>query len=106
MYHLLLILHLIIAVMLIILVLIQQGKGSDMGAAFGSGASGTVFGSQGTGGFLFKFTGFLLLSFFATSLLLSASLSYNQRSSQLKNNTLLNTQESSKKTLPVPDVQH
>ena len=51
MYHLLLILHLLIAVMLIILVLIQQGKGSEMGAAFGSGASGTVFGSQGTGGF-------------------------------------------------------
>lgn len=92
--------------MLIILVLIQQGKGSDMGAAFGSGASGTVFGSQGTGGFLFKFTGFLLLSFFATSLLLSAFSSYNQRSLQVNNNILLNTPESNKKVLPVPDVSH
>ena len=106
MYHLLLILHLIIAVMLIILVLIQQGKGSDMGAAFGSGASGTVFGSQGTGAFLFKFTGFLLLSFFATSLLLSAFLSYNQRSLQAKNNILLSTPEVNKKVLPVPDASH
>lgn len=51
MYHLLLVLHFIVAVMLIMLVLIQQGKGAEMGAAFGSGASGTVFGSQGTGGF-------------------------------------------------------
>jgi preprotein translocase subunit SecG len=102
MYHLLLILHLIIAVLLIILVLIQQGKGSEMGAAFGSGASGTVFGSQGTGGFLFKITGFLLLTFFATSLLLSASLSYNQRSLQVKNNILLNAEQKNK-VLPVPE---
>lgn len=102
MYHLLLILHLIVSVMLIILVLIQQGKGSEMGAAFGSGASGTVFGSQGTGGFLFKFTGFLLLTFFATSLLLSASLSYNQRGLQVKNNILLNAEQSNK-VLPVPE---
>ena len=102
MYHLLLILHLVVAVLLIILVLIQQGKGSEMGAAFGSGASGTVFGSQGTGGFLFKFTGFLLLTFFATSLLLSASLSYNQQSLQVKNNILLNAEQSNK-VLPVPE---
>lgn len=102
MYHLLIILHLIVAIMLIILVLIQQGKGSEMGAAFGSGASGTVFGSQGTGGFLFKFTGFLLLTFFATSLLLSASLSYNHQSLQVKNNVLLNA-EQPKKILPVPE---
>jgi preprotein translocase subunit SecG len=102
MYHLLIILHLIVAIMLITLVLIQQGKGSEMGAAFGSGASGTVFGSQGTGGFLFKFTGFLLLTFFATSLLLSASLSYNHQSLQVKNNVLLNA-EQPKKILPVPE---
>jgi preprotein translocase subunit SecG len=88
--------------MLIVLVLIQQGKGSEMGAAFGSGASATVFGSQGTGGFLFKLTGLLLLTFFATSLLLSASLSYNHQSLQVKNNVLLNA-EQPKKILPVPE---
>jgi preprotein translocase subunit SecG len=102
MYHLLLILHLIISVVLIILVLIQQGKGSEMGAAFGSGASATVFGSQGTGGFLFKLTGILLLSFFATSLLLSASLSYNRQSLKVNNNVLLNSEQQSQNTLPVP----
>ena len=99
MYHLLLVLHFIVAVMLIILVLIQQGKGAEMGAAFGSGASGTVFGSQGTGGFLFKLTGFLLLTFFATSLLLSASVSYNQASSMGSPKIEI---EKSKKDLPVP----
>ena len=56
---------------LIGLVLIQHGKGADIGAAFGSGASSTLFGSQGTGSFLFKLTGGLALTFFVTSLLLS-----------------------------------
>ena len=51
--------------------LIQHGKGADIGAAFGSGASNTVFGSQGTGSFLFKLTGGLAMAFFITSLSLS-----------------------------------
>ena len=72
MYQLLLIIHVLIAIAVIGLVLIQHGKGADIGASFGSGASNTVFGSQGTGSFLFKLTGILALSFFATSLLLSA----------------------------------
>lgn len=63
--------HVIVAIVLIGLVLIQHGKGADIGAAFGSGASNTLFGSQGTGGFLFKLTGGLALTFFATSLALS-----------------------------------
>ena len=57
MYQLLLVVHVLIATVVIGLVLIQHGKGADIGAAFGSGASNTVFGSQGTGGFLFKLTG-------------------------------------------------
>ena len=72
MYQLLLVVHVLIASVVIGLVLIQHGKGADIGAAFGSGASNTVFGSQGTGGFLFKLTGGLALAFFVTSLLLSA----------------------------------
>jgi preprotein translocase subunit SecG len=71
MYQLILMIHVIVAVVLIGLVLIQHGKGADIGAAFGSGASNTLFGSQGTGGFLFKLTGGLALIFFVTSLLLS-----------------------------------
>jgi len=71
MYQLILMIHVIVAVVLIGLVLIQHGKGADIGAAFGSGASNTLFGSQGTGGFLFKLTGGLALTFFITSLTLS-----------------------------------
>lgn len=68
MYQIVLILHVIIACALITLVLIQQGKGASIGAAFGSGASNTVFGSQGTGGFLMKVTAGLAAAFFVTSL--------------------------------------
>lgn len=71
MYQLILMVHVLIALTLIGLVLIQHGKGADIGAAFGSGASNTVFGSQGTGNFLFKLTGGLALAFFVTSLTLS-----------------------------------
>lgn len=71
MYQLVLMIHVLVAIAIIGLVLIQHGKGADIGAAFGSGASNTVFGSQGTGSFLFKLTGGLVLTFFVTSLSLS-----------------------------------
>lgn len=68
MLQLVLIFHVLISVSLIALVLIQHGKGADMGAAFGSGASQTVFGSQGSTSFLMKFTGLLAGLFFLTSI--------------------------------------
>ncbi len=62
-------LHVLFAVAIIALVLLQQGKGADAGAAFGGGgASQTVFGSQGSGNFLTKSTSLLAVLFFATSL--------------------------------------
>ena len=67
----LLIIHVIVAAALIGMVLLQQGKGADMGAAFGSGASATVFGSTGASSFLSKSTGILATLFFATSLWLA-----------------------------------
>lgn len=79
MYQLILMIHVIVALILIALVLIQHGKGADVGAAFGSGASNTVFGSQGTGGFLFRLTGGLAITFFVTSLLLSYLISAQYR---------------------------
>lgn len=60
--------HLLVALGLVGLVLIQQGKGADAGASFGSGASATVFGSQGSATFLSRFTAILTAVFFATSL--------------------------------------
>ena len=84
MYQLILMIHIIVAITLIGLVLIQHGKGADIGASFGSGASSTVFGSQGTGGFLFKLTGGLALVFFVSSLTLSylVSVQYKQGEQQ------------------------
>lgn len=63
--------HVLIAVALVGLVLLQQGKGADAGAAFGSGASQTVFGSQGTGNFLSRATTWLAIVFFVTSFALA-----------------------------------
>jgi len=66
-----LIIHVVATVSLVVLVLLQQGKGADLGAAFGSGASNTVFGSVGSASFLTKLTAGLALVFFITSLTLA-----------------------------------
>ena len=70
MEQVILVIHVIVAVALIGLILIQQGKGSEVGASFGSGASQTIFGSQGSGNFLTRATGILITVFFITSLTL------------------------------------
>ncbi|WP_373186280.1 preprotein translocase subunit SecG [Halopseudomonas sp.] len=62
------VIHLMAALALVGLVLIQQGKGAETGASFGSGASGTVFGSQGSATFLSRLTAVLAAVFFITSL--------------------------------------
>ena len=67
----LVIIHLFLAIGLIGLILIQHGKGADAGAAFGSGASATVFGASGSANFLSRATGILALLFFVTSLALA-----------------------------------
>ena len=67
----LVVIHLLLAIGLVGLVLIQHGKGADMGAAFGSGASATVFGSAGAGNFLSRTTAVLAALFFLTSLALA-----------------------------------
>ncbi len=67
----LVVIHLLLAIGLVGLVLIQHGKGADMGAAFGSGASATVFGSAGAANFLSRTTAILAALFFLTSLALA-----------------------------------
>ncbi|MAB96851.1 MAG: preprotein translocase subunit SecG [Pseudomonadaceae bacterium] len=62
------VLHLLGAIGVVVLVLLQQGKGADAGASFGSGASATVFGSQGSSTFLSRVTAILATAFFVTSL--------------------------------------
>lgn len=70
-YNVLLIIQIVISVGIIVLVLMQQGKGADAGAAFGSGASGTVFGAQGSANFLSRTTAILATLFFLNSIALA-----------------------------------
>lgn len=72
MFTVILVLHIIFAVAMIGLILIQHGKGADAGASFGAGASGTVFGAAGSANFLTRATAVLAVLFFITSLALAA----------------------------------
>ena len=69
--NLLIIVQVVSALAIIVLVLLQQGKGADMGAAFGSGSSGSVFGASGSSNFLSRATAVLAAIFFSTTLGLS-----------------------------------
>jgi preprotein translocase subunit SecG len=68
---LILVAHVLAALAIIGLVLLQQGKGADMGSGFGAGASSTVFGSGGAGSFLTKMTTAIAIAFFVTSFALA-----------------------------------
>jgi len=70
MYEILLVVYLIISLALVGMILIQQGKGADMGSSFGAGASATVFGSSGAGNFMTKTTTILATVFFVLSIIL------------------------------------
>ena len=72
MYEILIVVYLIVAIALVGLILIQQGKGADMGASFGAGASATLFGSNGSGNFLTKSTTTLATIFFVLSIFLGS----------------------------------
>ena len=63
--------HTLIALLIIILVLLQRGKGAEAGAAFGAGASGTVFGARGSSNFFSRATAVMATAFFASSLALA-----------------------------------
>jgi preprotein translocase subunit SecG len=80
MHEIILIVHMLVAAALIGLVLIQRGKGADMGAAFGSGASSTVFGSRGSASFLSRATAVTALLFFVLTGLLAFSTTQKRES--------------------------
>ena len=70
-FSVVLVVHILAAIGVIGLVLVQHGKGADMGAAFGSGASGSLFGATGSANFLSRTTAVLAAVFFVTSLSLA-----------------------------------
>jgi preprotein translocase subunit SecG len=99
MFQVIIIFHVLLGLSIIGLILMQQGKGADAGAAFGSGASGTVFGAQGAASFLSRATAILAILFFSTSLGL-AVLSGQQDDTQ----DLMDVPEAEQKLLDVPVV--
>ncbi|WP_039907790.1 preprotein translocase subunit SecG [Candidatus Regiella insecticola] len=81
MYVTLLVFFLLISIGLIALIVLQQGKGADMGASFGAGASSTLFGSSGSGNFMTRMTAILATLFFIVSLVLGNMSSKQHRQS-------------------------
>jgi len=87
MEQIVLIVHLMVALAIIGLIMLQQGKGADMGASFGAGASQTLFGSDGSGNVLTKATAWLVVLFFASSF--GLALIANQKSEPVNDLDLL-----------------
>lgn len=70
-FQVILIIHVLLSLGLVALILMQHGKGADAGAAFGAGASGSVFGARGANSFIYKLTASVAIGFFLTSLTLA-----------------------------------
>jgi preprotein translocase subunit SecG len=98
MYPLVLSVHILIGLAVIGLVLIQHGKGADMGAAFGSGASGSLFGASGSANFMSRTTGVMAAMFFITSL----SLSYMASSKPRVSGSVLDSAVKTESVVPAP----
>ena len=97
-YKTILVVHVILAIGLVGLVLLQQGKGADAGAAFGSGASATVFGARGSGNFLTRTTALLATLFFITSL----SLAVMARQASTGSGSVVDTAPPATEAAPAP----
>ncbi|HCM62913.1 MAG TPA: preprotein translocase subunit SecG [Morganella sp. (in: Bacteria)] len=100
-YTILLIVFLLVAIALVGMVLLQQGKGADMGASFGAGASATLFGSSGSGNFLTRTTGILGTLFFVLSLVLGNMTSHKVGTGSKFDNLAVPAQTEQKTDVPV-----
>jgi preprotein translocase subunit SecG len=101
---LVIVVHVIVAVAIVGLVLLQQGKGADAGAAFGSGASQTVFGSAGSGNFLTRSTSIAATIFFITSLTLAIFAKQNTSAGVVEGLPIVNPELLSQPAAPTSDV--
>jgi preprotein translocase subunit SecG len=100
MYQAIIIIHVLLGLGIIGLVLMQQGKGADAGAAFGAGASGSVFGAQGAASFLSRTTAILATLFFATSLGLAVFNSHRGGTSDI-----MSGEAEEKESLALPNTE-
>ena len=104
-FQIILIVHILLALGLVALILMQHGKGADAGAAFGAGASGSVFGARGANSFLYKLTAALAVGFFVTSLTL-AYLATNESTVDAEPASVMEQVQSDVPTIaPVPTVE-
>ncbi|OTG80710.1 preprotein translocase subunit SecG [Acinetobacter sp. ANC 4648] len=101
-----LVVHIILAVLMIVLILVQHGKGADAGASFGGGGAATVFGASGSANFLTRLTAILTALFFVTSLSLAVfakkqtSDAYGLKTVQTAPQTTVPPQQNSGETSP------
>ncbi len=102
-FTVLLAVHILLALLLIGVILLQQGKGATAGAAFGSGASSTVFGARGSASFLTRLTAILAVLFFSNSLLLAYLYGQTTKSTSLLDQVQVPVQ-SAPGAPPAPDV--
>lgn len=108
MFTTLIVFQVLVAAGLIAIVLVQRGPGATMGAAFGSGASGTVFGSRGAGNFLTRTTSWLAVGFFGISLalaVLATSLSGQGASESALAGSVIEQQEQTGQAESAPGVE-
>jgi preprotein translocase subunit SecG len=103
MEQIILVVHLLVALAIIGLILMQQGKGADIGASFGAGASQTLFGSTGSGNVLSRATGWLAAAFFVTSFTLAVIASNQTADEEDLGFTLPEVAQSTSTDLPVLD---
>ncbi len=101
MYEILMVGYLVVAIALVGFILVQQGKGAGMGASFGSGASGTVFGAGGSGNFLTKTTTVLAIVFFGVALALG-NLTTDKTAAPDEDDLFAN--ETTEQTVPATDI--
>ena len=93
--------HTVIALLIIVLVLVQRGKGADAGAAFGAGASGTVFGARGSGSFFSRATAVCATLFFMSSL----TLAYLSSQNSTAPTSILDNVEAVEETVEEPGLE-
>ncbi|MGH8495614.1 MAG: preprotein translocase subunit SecG [Gammaproteobacteria bacterium] len=97
-----LIAHMFLALCMIGLILLQRGKGADAGAAFGAGASGTVFGASGSANFLSRTTAVLATLFFVTSLSLAFLGARPEEPRSLLNEAVTTEEPAERSVTPAP----
>ncbi len=98
---LILVVHVLVALSIIGLVLLQHGKGADVGAAFGGGASGSLFGASGSANFLSRTTAILAAVFFATSLGLTWYSSHKREQGGVMSNRTTTSEPVTSPAVPV-----